>query len=115
MKKLITFLALCALLISVPSCSVLNGTGKRPTWQATVYLSFADTWAVTSAAYDGYCELAVQGKVSAADQKDIDEAWNKFRAAISVSFKAASRDWSAVTPEDVRQLSNDLIILIRSL
>ncbi len=115
MKKLITFLALCALLISVPSCSVLNGTGKRPTWQATVYLSFADTWAVTSAAYDGYCELAVQGKVNAKDQAEIDALWNKFRASFSVSFKAASRDWSKVTPEDVRFLSNELITLIRIL
>ena len=113
--KATILLVLCALLAFVPACGTISGNPKRPSWQASVYLSFADTWAVTSAAYDGYCELVVRGKVSKQDEQEIDAAWNKFREVFRISFVAASRDWKQFTPEDVRALSQQLIELIRIL
>ena len=101
-------------MFATPGCSLLSP--KSPvTWEASVYLSFADSWAVTSAAYDTYCEQAVLGKVSEADQRDIDEAWNRYRSVFRAAFITASRDWSKFTPEEVTKLSEDLVILIRSL
>jgi outer membrane biogenesis lipoprotein LolB len=105
---------LCAsALFLLPGCAT---TGSAPaTTEAKVYYSFADTWAVAKTAYAGYCELAVQGKVSVPDQADVDAAWDKFRGAFKLAFTAASRDWNTATPADVQQLSDDLLILIRSL
>lgn len=114
MKTIFLICALLASPLAFTGCSIL-APKSNVTWEASVYLSFADTWAVTSAAYDTYCEQAVLGKVSAEDQADIDEAWNKFRSAFRVAFIAASRDWSKFAPEDVKKLSEDLTTLIRSL
>lgn len=111
MKTLL--LALClALAAFTPGCVT---TGAPPTKEAVVFYTFRDTWSATKAAYEGYCELAVQGLVSQADQADIDAAWNQFRVGFKLALLASQRDWSATTPDSVVALKNDLITLIRSL
>ena len=111
MKTLL--LALCLALASfTPGCVT---TGAPPTKEAVVFRSFQSTWAIAHSAYQAYCELVVQGKVKAGDERDIDAAWNKFRSVFRVALVAASADWSAQTPGSVEALKDDLIILIRSL
>jgi len=85
------------------------------TQEARIYYTFRDTWNVAHSAYQGYCELAVQGKVAQRDQQDIDRAWNQFRVGFKLALLAAQKDWNAATPDGVAALKNDLITLIRSL
>jgi hypothetical protein len=112
MKKLLASIIIAVALLTTPGCTT---TGTKPTAEAVVFYTFADTWAVAKAAYQGYAELAVQGKVSAADQVDIDKQWNLFRSTFKSALIVANNNWSAVTPEDARKISNDLLTLIRSL
>jgi hypothetical protein len=90
-------------------------TTKPQTQEAVVFNSFASTWAIALAAYDGYSELAVQGKVSAEDQRDIDRAWNRFRETFKFALRTSQNNWQATSPDEVTRLKDDLIILIRSL
>ena len=90
-------------------------TQTEQTQEARIYYTFRDTWTVAHTAYKGYCELAVQGKVSAGDQADIDAAWNQFRVAFKFALLTAQKDWQATTPESVIALRENLITLIRSL
>ena len=116
MKKIISILGVAALMLAAFTFTGCSTTGTTAaTHEAIVYYSFADTWTVTKSAYAGYCELAVQGKVSQGDQTDIDAAWEKYRAAFKLSLSTASRDWSAVTPTDVLKLKDDLLTLIKSI
>lgn len=104
-------LGLCVLL-GAPGCAT---NSAPPTHAAIVFYSFKDCWTAAFAAYSGYAELAVQGKVSARDQRDIDAAWNQFRAAFKTAFHVASSDWSAATPDQVQLLANEVLTLIRAL
>lgn len=113
-EKLLTLILIAVLSVGVFSMSGCATTGEQ-TREAVVFNSFASTWAVAHEAYKGYAELAVQGKVSTADQNEIDAAWNKFRAAFKFSFAAASRDWNASSPDELNKLRDDLIIIIRAL
>jgi len=112
MKTLFASALIAIALLFAPGCST---TGTPPTREAVVFYSFRDTWSAAHAAYQGYCELAVQGKVSQRDQQDIDRAWNNFRAGFKIALLAAQNNWAATTPEGVALLKEDIITLIRSL
>lgn len=108
---LITLLAICA----VANFTGCQSPAAKPTREAVVYYTFADTWTVTHNAYKAHCERVVQGKVSPKDEAEIDAAWNKFRASFKLAFQAASQDWNAATNEDVRRISDELLELLRIL
>jgi len=109
---------LLAGMLSFGAMTAVTGcqTATTPTTQeARIFYSFRDTWNVARSAYQGYCELAVQGKVTQRDQQDIDRAWNQFRIGFKLALLAAQKDWNATTPDGVAALKTDLITLIRSL
>jgi len=112
MNKLL-ILALCALTltgcVTVPSTEPTVVNKERAAW-----LTFSDTWAATKFVYDRYCERAVQGKVSTADQQVIDAAWNSFRALFRAKLLEASQNWAATAPESVRFAGNNVIVLAKS-
>jgi hypothetical protein len=112
MKEILISIIAAVALLTAPGCTT---TATKPTHEAIIFYTFADTWAVSKAAYAGYCELAVQGKVSASDQVDIDRQWNTFRSTFKSALTVANNNWSAATPEDARKIANDLLTLIRSL
>ena len=112
MKKLSNIILAVCLLFS-PAITGCVTTPK--THEAIVFNSFQSTWAIAHSTYQAYCELVVQGKVSAADQRDIDAAWNKFRSVFSFALRSASNNWSAASPSEVERIKDDLLILIRSL
>lgn len=105
-------LALCLFVAPL----AFTGCATTPkTQEAIVFNSFQSTWAVAYSTYQAYCELAVQGKVSAEDQRDIDAAWNRFRNVFSFALRSSSNNWNATSPDEVERIKDDLIILIRSL
>jgi len=118
MKRLAS-LALSCLLLTVPvvvvptlltGCSMFRG--GTPTNQ---YASFKDTWAVSLAAYDAHCERVVQGKVPRSQEIAADAAWNQFRSSFRQAFVAASKNWSAAPPAQVKLYGQELIkVLTRS-
>ena len=101
------------------ACAAPTFTGCQtttpPTAEAAKYYTMRDTWNAALEVYKGYASLAVQGKVTQRDQQDIDRAWNAFRAALKIALTNQQNDWSAITPENVDALRNDLITLIKSL
>ena len=90
-------------------------TTTPPTEQAIKFNSLKSTWVAALAAHDVYCELVVQGQVSAKDQAEVNKAWDTFRHALTVALKIANNDWTAQTPDDVEKAKDTLIIFIRSL
>jgi hypothetical protein len=95
--------------------ATFTGCGTTGTHEAVVFHSFKDTWTAAHNAYAGFCESVVLGKVSKADEKRADDAWDAFRSAFKVSLRAASTDWSKATPADIQALSRQLIAIVRTL
>jgi len=114
MKRLLLLIPLVSLLAFSPSCSILKPQSPV-TWEATRYLSFRDCWTVTHAAYQAMKDRQALGLVSAADAADIDKAWNTFRSSFLVALEVAQWDKESFTPENVRELADDLLTLIAAL
>jgi len=105
------FVVALSLLAFAPGCSLFSG--KSPvTWEASRYLSFRDCWTVTLAIYDAHMDRRYAGKVTAEDARDIDAAWNTFRAAYSLALASAAGNELAFTPDNVKTLANDVLTLI---
>lgn len=98
-------LIVLAVLLSVPGCALFNQGGDP----ASSFTSFQDTWTVASAAYDAHCERVVLGKVDITKEKLADTAWNQFRATFRASFLAASQNWSAPPPMEVKTQAANLL------
>lgn len=109
------WLALGALLLCAAFASGCVPSNTKQTPQAIVFYSFRTTWDGALQSYTAAQKLSLQGKIKDADMRDIDDAWNKFRASFRIAFVAASRNWSATTPQDVTKLRDDLLTLIASL
>ncbi len=114
MKTLITKLLLVGCLLSVGTgCNVLNPQSPL-TYEASRFNSFKSVWISTLAVYDFQMDKRVQGKISQEDAQDIDAAWNTFRAAYRVALARAGGDENLFTPDEVRKLADDVLILIYS-
>lgn len=106
---------LCAIL-AIGAGGCFSGCGSAPvTREARVFYSYKDTWSITRAAYGGWCERVVAGKVSKASERKVDAAWNSYRLAFKVSFQAAQNDWNAMTDANLDALRLELLRLIRTL
>jgi len=111
MKTYRLLLMLCMALAFTPGCSVLSP--KSPvTWEASRYLSFRDVYDVSYRAYVAHNVRVLDGKVSKADDEDVDKAWNTFRTAYLIALDQARGDENKFTPENVRKLANDVLDLI---
>lgn len=93
---------------------VITGCKNPQTQQTIVFNTFKTSWTVSKAAYDGWCERVVLGKVTADKEANVDAAWNKYRASFKVAFNIAIADWSAPTPSALTAAQTELINLIRS-
>ena len=104
-----------ALAVSVTtSCSLLHPKSDI-TWEASRFLSFQDVYTVTRTAYAAHLDRVAAGKVKIEDQKDIDKAWNTFRTAYLLALDSAEGNTEVFTPDNVKKLADDLLILIASL
>lgn len=114
MKTLYALLAAACLLSFTPGCSLI-APKSDVTLEATQYMSFREVWHVTHTAYQVYADRKALGKVSAGDARDIDTAWNAFRKAYIIAMDAASNNQSMWTPENVRRLADDVLVLVAAL
>jgi hypothetical protein len=114
MKTLYALLAAVCLLAAVPSCSII-APKSDVTLEATQYMSFREVWEVTHTAYQVYADRKALGKVSAKDAADVDLAWNAFRKGYIIALESASNNVSMWTPENVRRLADDVLVLIAAL
>jgi len=111
MKTYKFLVVLCAALAFTPGCQLF---APKPgiTYEATVFMSFRDTWTVTRAAYSGWMDRVARGKVSDRDAADVNMAWEKFRGAFLIACEAAQWKQDEYTPEHVRKLAQDVLTLI---
>lgn len=100
-------------ILSVPI--VVTGCVGPQTREAVVFHTFRSTYNATRTAYEGYLELVVNQKVDQSQVAKVDAAWNDFRSAFALAFKAASNDWTASTPESAQKIADDFIKLVRTL
>lgn len=97
--------------VGVTGCAWLKNTPA----ETVKYYSFLDSWTLAKAAYDGWSERVVQGKITPENEAKVDLAWNKYRAAFQFAIGVARQDWNAVTPKTVADLQLELLQLIASL
>ena len=109
MKTILLIMALVFAPLAFTGCTTPRTT------EAMVYDSFRTAYNSAKIAYMGHLELVVKGKVGKTKELAVDQAWDRFRATFSIAFQAASQNWSAVPPEQVTALANQLINLIRTL
>ena len=114
MKKMQTLLlalslALCPLTFT--GCKLFQNTPV----ETVKYYTFLDSWTLSKAAYDAWCERVVQGKISKADEASVDVAWNKYRTAFLSSLTVARQNWSAPTPANLAVIQRELLKLITTL
>lgn len=109
---LLTFMLPAATIgVGVSGCAWL----KNQPAETVKYYTFLDSWTLSKAAYEGWCDRVVLGKISQADEAAVDVAWNKYRAAFNTSIALARQDWNAITPASLLEIQTDLLKLIASL
>ena len=86
---------------------------NKPTPEAVAFLSFKSTWTATHAAYAQWCERVVQGKVTAAQEEQADNAWNLFRVTFRTALVEASGNMTAVPPDNLKAQANQVLALTR--
>jgi len=107
---------LLALTIALPM-SQLTGCGTLPERPAqTIALdSLRTTYDVTRDAYKTAVRLWVRGKITDAQLKPVNQAWNDFRAGMDVAVRGAGQDWNAPASQNVLTLKENLFNLIKKL
>jgi hypothetical protein len=110
-RIVVFWVLLSALAFGGTACSLL-APKSSVTWEASRFRSFQTTWVATLAVYDHHMDRRVAGKVSAKDAADIDAAWNTFRLAFRIALAEARGNTEAFTPDNVKQLADDLLTLI---
>jgi len=104
MKTIAILICAVAISIGFVGCQ----TSAPPTTEAVKFYTFKDTWTAVHSSYQAYCELVVQGKVSKADEAEVDKAWNQFRIGFKAAVMAANNG-SRAAPADVEKLKDDFI------
>lgn len=112
LDRFLMLVCACAL-VSAPL--MMGGcAGTAATKEAVAFRTFQDTWALSHAAYAAHCERVVQGKVTRVDELAADRLWNRFRATFKTALVAASQNWNAPPPANVKALSAELVATLKS-
>ncbi len=107
-------LLICLTPAIITTTAFVVGCSTVTTQEAKTYNSFRDAWAVTHAAYQSWCERAVQGKVTSEQEIQADKAWNAYRATFRAAFVAASQNWNAPVPPEIKTLSTQTTAMLKS-
>ena len=113
MKRILSLICVSTFLAC--SSTTFTGCATPQTREAVIFKSFKSTWIVSKTAYDVWCERVVQGKTTADAEVAADNAWNKFRAVFSSSFKLANLNWDAPTDAQLALAQDELLNLLRKL
>lgn len=95
-------------------CSVFS-SGCATTPQGKAYQALSDVKALVAHAETVYGDQCAAGKVSAAQQAEIDDAIRQFHAAFAVAIEFARADYTAPSGPDLDALAVTLVNLIYSL
>ncbi len=109
----VQFLSLC---LCVCALTPITFTGCKNVPAAAVrYHTLKDTQIAVDHAMQTYGLLCVQGKVSAAKQKNVAAAHASYRAAFREAVAVARLDYSKATPDNVAALANALLAILAQL
>ena len=98
-------LALLMCLAAAPTIMFVGCSTVPTTQEAKTFNTFRDTWTVTYAAYQLWCERVVQGKVTSEQETQGDQVWNAFRTSFKSGLIVASHNWNAPPPSNVAALA----------
>lgn len=111
MKRIIALCLLaCSMAITVPLFTQGCATQTK---EAQTFQTFKTTWTTAHAAYAQWCERVVQGKVTAAQEEQADNAWSLFRATFKAALLAASGNMAAAPPVNLQASANRVLELTK--
>jgi hypothetical protein len=108
MKKLLLILRVSigllagAAIVTVPS-------GCQMTPRTIAYNTLYSVEKSTTAAYDAYLDLVIQGKVKRDGMPSVAKAFNRFQVAMQGAVNAAQFNYNAIAPETVVALANEVL------
>lgn len=104
-----TVLILSALLCWSPIVFIAGCSGGCTTSQKSVaYKTLSATATTVDSSLKAYADLVVAGKVDQATQIKVADAKAKYEVAFKAAVEAARGDLNALTPENVKQLADQL-------
>lgn len=106
MKRIFSILTLAACLMAL---TPIIQTGCTTTQQTVTYNTLYSVQKGVIAAYSGYNDLVVAGKIDAASLPSVAKAYQKYQVAYSLALSAAQFNPQAIAPPDVIQLANELL------
>ncbi len=114
--KTLRLLIVALLLCATPTFTGCKMFVNMPA-ETVKYYSFLDSWTISKAAYDGWCERVVSpgSTITKGSEAKVDAAWNKYRAGFQSAMVIARQDWTVATPATVLALQTELLNLIKTL
>lgn len=112
-----TFLAIIAS-IGIVLCPVavsMSTSGCKTSQQQTAYKTIYSLEKATTAAYDGYLDLVIAGKVGTNDMPKLAKAYNSFQAAELIALDAVQFNTNALAPANLVIESRDIINFINKI
>lgn len=112
--KILRYLLVAVLLtFATPS---FTGCKLPPrTTEAIIFDSCKTTYNAAYNAYKATVKLHLAGKLTAAQRKQADDAWNDFRKSFVGTMKALTIHWDTATPEELQVIANNFIALLHRL
>jgi len=102
------------LLVFAPLAPVILTQGcATQTAEAKTFQTFKATWTTAHAAYAQWCERVVQGKVTAAQEEQADNAWNAFRGTFKAALLADRGNMAAAPTADVKAKADQVLALTK--
>lgn len=95
------FLILSLTLIAIPGCTTNQ--------QKTAYDTIFSLEKSTTATYDGYLDLVIQGQVKTNAMPGVSKAYNDFQAAATTATDAANFSTNALAPANLVILAQDVV------
>lgn len=94
---------------------VFTGCKNTQTVQTRAYSTLKQTQILVDKAMNVYGQLCVTGRLSIAQQAQIDQLHAQYREAFRLAAGAARLDYTTVTPANVQYLADLLLELITKL
>lgn len=92
---------LTLLVVGVPGCTTSQ--------QTTAYNTIFSLEKSTTASYDGYLDLVIQGQVKTNAMPGVSKAYNDFQAAATTATDAANFSTNALAPANLVILAQDVV------
>lgn len=108
MKKLLITFKL-ALVLLMGATLVTVPTACTTTQQTVTYNTLYSVEKSTTAAYDSYLTLVVQGKLAKDGVPAVSKSFDRFQFGMQVAVSAAQFNWSAPAPAETIALATEVL------